>query len=304
MKYLVMECHPGYAVVLDDNGRFWKVANLQYEVGQVVSQVIKLESSPQLPSSSRRRTVFWTLASAAACICLIAFGSWQMLMMPFGFVRLKINPDVQITVNRMDYVIGLEGLNPDGQDLIDQYSYQWKKIGQVSDELADRAVEMGYLSSGGVIHLTVQSDHETWRTATEDQIQTQLEFHTENSITIVVETSPSAWTSPDSSQSTPTQPDSMGDGDSLYEQSSSGDSAYGDSDYGTSSSSQVWEKEEPVWGEDSQKDDLEKDSSYHDSSYEESSSSRPESKDSPYEDKDDREDSSDDEDSDDWDEDD
>ena len=301
MKYLVMECHPGYAVVLDDNGRFWKVANLQYEVGQVVSQVIKIESSSQLPSSSRRRTVFWTLASAAACICLIAFGSWQMLMMPFGFVRLKINPDVQITVNRMDYVIGLEGLNSDGQDLIDQYSYQWKKIGQVSDELADRAVEMGYLSSGGVIHLTVQSDHETWRTATENQIQTELEIHTENSITIVVESSPSGGTFLTSSQPIviPTQPGSMEDGDSLYGESSSGDSAYGDSDYGTSSSSQVWEEEDSQ-----EEDDLEKDSSYHDSSYEESSSSRPESQDSPYEDRDDQEDSSDDEDSDDWDEDD
>ena len=27
MTYLVMECHPGYAVVLDSRGRFWKAAN-------------------------------------------------------------------------------------------------------------------------------------------------------------------------------------------------------------------------------------------------------------------------------------
>ena len=30
MKYLVMECHPGYAVVLDEQGVFRKVANLRY----------------------------------------------------------------------------------------------------------------------------------------------------------------------------------------------------------------------------------------------------------------------------------
>ena len=34
MTYLVMECHPGYAVVLDQTGRFLKVANLNYQVGE------------------------------------------------------------------------------------------------------------------------------------------------------------------------------------------------------------------------------------------------------------------------------
>ena len=32
MKYLVMETHPAYAVVLDEEGRFLKAANLQYQV--------------------------------------------------------------------------------------------------------------------------------------------------------------------------------------------------------------------------------------------------------------------------------
>ena len=41
MTYLVMECHPGYAVVLDQTGRFLKVANLNYQVGETVSFVIE-----------------------------------------------------------------------------------------------------------------------------------------------------------------------------------------------------------------------------------------------------------------------
>ena len=36
MSYLVMECHPGYAVLLDEEGRFLKAANLRYETGQTV----------------------------------------------------------------------------------------------------------------------------------------------------------------------------------------------------------------------------------------------------------------------------
>lgn len=43
MKYLVMECHLGYAVVLDEKGEFIKVANMHYEVGQTVYDVIKMQ---------------------------------------------------------------------------------------------------------------------------------------------------------------------------------------------------------------------------------------------------------------------
>ena len=41
MTYLVMECHPAYAVVLDQAGRVIKVANMGYEVGQKVDYVIE-----------------------------------------------------------------------------------------------------------------------------------------------------------------------------------------------------------------------------------------------------------------------
>ena len=36
MNYLVMEVHPAYAVVLDEEGRFLKTANLHYQVGDTV----------------------------------------------------------------------------------------------------------------------------------------------------------------------------------------------------------------------------------------------------------------------------
>ena len=46
MTYLVMECHPGYAVVFDQTGRFLKVANLNYQVGETVSFVIECTAEP------------------------------------------------------------------------------------------------------------------------------------------------------------------------------------------------------------------------------------------------------------------
>lgn len=50
MKYLVMECHRGYAVVLDEEGRFLKAANLNYTVGQELTEII---TAPPVKKSPR-----------------------------------------------------------------------------------------------------------------------------------------------------------------------------------------------------------------------------------------------------------
>ena len=49
MKYLVMELHPAYAVLLDEQGRFLKAANLGYSVGQQVEKPVLLRSPRLLP---------------------------------------------------------------------------------------------------------------------------------------------------------------------------------------------------------------------------------------------------------------
>ena len=55
MKYLVMETHPAYAVVLDERGRFLKAANLHYQVGETVEDVVEL----RLPPARRRLRPAW-----------------------------------------------------------------------------------------------------------------------------------------------------------------------------------------------------------------------------------------------------
>jgi len=185
MSYLVMECHLGYAVVLDKNGRFIKVANLNYEIGQTVSSVMEIKEpeSSRKTTSSTKQWIFSAVALAAS-LSIIVIGTWQFLLMPYGSVRMQINPDVLITVDRMDYVIDLEGLNEDGEDLINDYRFKWKKIDRVTDEMAEQAIDMGYLSDGGNIHLIVESEHENWKIATESRIILELEVYLGDTITV------------------------------------------------------------------------------------------------------------------------
>ena len=181
MEYLVMECGLSYAVVLDSEGRFQKVPNLGYEVGQTLSQVVLTEDRSR-NSAGQSRLFRW--AAAAACLCVVILGSWGLWQSPIGTVRMQINPDVQMRVNRFDRVVGLEGLNEDGQVLVDGYRAYGKEMKAVSDALADRAVEQGYLQDGGKILLTVESGREGWKTATEELLLLELDLHLGHQVTV------------------------------------------------------------------------------------------------------------------------
>lgn len=182
MEYLVMECSMSYAVVLDSEGRFLKVPNLGYEVGQTLNRVV-LQDAPSQRRPLRKHLARW--AAMAACLCIMVIGSWSFWQSPVGTVRMQINPDVQMSVNRFDRVVGLEGLNEDGEDLIEGYRAYGKEMQIVSDELADRAVDLGYLGDGGQITLTVESDRESWKTATEELLLLELDVHFEHRILVV-----------------------------------------------------------------------------------------------------------------------
>lgn len=180
MKYLVMECGLSYAVVLDSEGRFLKVANLGYEVGQTVDSVV--EFAPPKPALRVWKRII-PLAAAAACALVVTVAG-GLLLTPYGTVRMQINPDVMMWVNRTSHVVRLEGLNEDGRQLIEGYSAFGKSMETVSDDLADRAIQQGYLKDGGSIALTVDSKHEEWKTATEEMLLLELEVHLDGSVQV------------------------------------------------------------------------------------------------------------------------
>lgn len=184
MTYLVMECHSAYAVVLDEEGRFLKTANLNYEIGQRVSVVYELQEHTGLQVTSGK---VFRAASLAACVCVVLFAFWQLLFLPYGTVRMQINPDVSITSNRMGYALALEGQNADGVKLLEGYPYQHKKLERIFDELADRAAEMGYLKENGTIYISVISENQSWQEKTQAHVVQSLRAHVGDAITVVNE---------------------------------------------------------------------------------------------------------------------
>ena len=168
-----MEVHPAYAVVLDEEGRFLKAANLRYQVGDTVRDIVELRHPRE------KRPALWKplsgVAGLAACLCLVFFGYYQPNFTPYGALRIQINPDVELTLSRTDRVLELEGLNEDGQSLIAGYEYSGKDREDVTGELVERAIDMGYLSGGETVSITVTSADADWQAREEQAAREDLE---------------------------------------------------------------------------------------------------------------------------------
>lgn len=182
MSYMVVECHPGYAVVLDEGGRFLKVANRHYEVGQTVRDVVPM----QVPA---RKTSRWlsSLAAVAACLALLLTVVLPVQGQPYASVYMKINPEIRIDVDKSDQVVGLEGVNADGTALIQDYSYHKKDLNTVTEELVDLAISAGFLQSDGQITLTLASADQLWITNHEQTLSHHMHTHLQDHFTGTIE---------------------------------------------------------------------------------------------------------------------
>ena len=251
MSYLVMECHPGYAVLLDEEGRFLKAANLRYEIGQTVYDPVLMKETPE----KKQHTIRWVssgIAAIAACFLLFfGFGYYQNYVQPYSSIYLTINPEVQMDLNRQGTVVKLTGTNEDGETLLEGYEGKGKDKVTVADELIDRAIEMGFLSEGGQVSFSIDSPDEALFQEYGTELRTKVTEHLDGRITITIEIinhkdghrqeSPESSSSPNSSQPTTSQPGSTSPSSPEPSQpvitlpASSGSPNYDDTDYGPGS---------------------------------------------------------------------
>ena len=187
MSYMVMECHPGYVILLDEEGRFLRAANFCYEVGQTVYDPVLMKESAD-PERRKLRVIYSSLAAIAACLIMVfGISSYQNYIQPYSYIYMSINPEVQIDLNRSGTVVGLYGKNGDGEKLIEGYSGDGKDKVTVADELIDRAVEMGFLSDGGNVSFAIDSPDDELYKKYEEELSDGVAEYLEGRITVSIE---------------------------------------------------------------------------------------------------------------------
>lgn len=142
MEYLVLECHPAYVVLLDEQGRFKKAANLHYEVGQRVTEVVLMEEVPQTVPKAKATglIVRRAVGTFAACLCLFLLGVGLFFRTAHATVELHLGPAASLEVDRNGQVVSLTPLNTEGASLLQEYDGAGRDAQTVCRELMEMAV--------------------------------------------------------------------------------------------------------------------------------------------------------------------
>ena len=158
MKYMVMECHPAYAVLMDEASRIVHAANLHYEVGQIVESPVLLEHTAARPVISRNVRRF---IAAAACFALMAGAGalyYRTNYMVYSSIVVSAAADMRMEVSRSGRVLSVQPLNQDAANLLADYDCKGKDQLTVTNELIERATQNGYVQKGDTVHVYYNKD--------------------------------------------------------------------------------------------------------------------------------------------------
>ncbi|HHX38219.1 MAG TPA: hypothetical protein GX717_09605 [Clostridiaceae bacterium] len=161
MIYLVLDVYPSIVIIVDEEGRFYKAANLGYEVGEKITDPVIMRPAKRTQRRSVRTPVIGTLVGIAAALLL--FFGWRLITAnPFdttiqASIYMTINPAVRMDVNAAGEVIDLSGNNEDGRRLIRGYDARGKDKLIVTLDLLDRATEQGFLNDEGEVLLQLDT---------------------------------------------------------------------------------------------------------------------------------------------------
>lgn len=172
MNYLVMETVESYAVLLSEDGQFVKAANLHYEVGETVTNPVIMRDYSKTEEANIKRfkpkkvIIFSSVIATVALLFLFFLGIGSRYQQPIAdaSIYMAINPEVRMDLNQEGDVIGVEGLNRDGLQLIENYELTNTNRQMVTQDLIERAIRKGYLAEGGHLEFTID--------ATDDQFLT------------------------------------------------------------------------------------------------------------------------------------
>lgn len=159
MKYIVMECHEGYAVLMDEESRFVNAANMHYEVGQSVTDPIIMNEE-----HTARRITFTAGKLIAAAACLVLFTSagsiyYTRNLKPHSTVLISSDANIKMELNKKGKVLHIVSDSEIGKELLKDYNGKGKDKLTAANEIIELEIEKGYITNGDTIDLYISSDN-------------------------------------------------------------------------------------------------------------------------------------------------
>ncbi|MBR5684225.1 MAG: hypothetical protein IKW96_13305 [Ruminococcus sp.] len=159
MKYIVMECHKGYAVLMDEEARYMKAANLRYTVGQTVTAPVLMEYGAE----EERRISFYVTRFAAAAACLaiaVSAGSFYYTrnFKTHSTVLISAKTNIRMDLNIKGEVLHLSGGDATADELLRDYNGKGKDKLTAANEILDMEKSQGLNTEDDVVNIFIKTD--------------------------------------------------------------------------------------------------------------------------------------------------
>jgi len=175
-KGVIVQFENNKALVLKNDGSFISCPrNQSWQVGDVIG----------LPNQKPRFLSMRTaLVSFATAFVLFGGLSFVVYQAPVTIIELSVNPSVQITVNRFDRVLHVNGLNLAGENLIQGMPYRNHSLTEVYHRVMSRLANNSYLNDGA-IQFAVANDSFVSFLSIEEHLREVFEQYFQNDAVIV-----------------------------------------------------------------------------------------------------------------------
>ena len=133
----------------------------------------------EIQRRSRNRRAFRPrLAAACASFLLLLFAggfSYHLYLTPDTYIDMDVNPSIELTLNRLGRVLEADPYNSDGEVILNHVDVRHKSYEQAVQALLDEMIRLGYLTSDGLVSVTVQTDNENARQKLLGEIQASVD---------------------------------------------------------------------------------------------------------------------------------
>ncbi|WP_297957794.1 hypothetical protein [uncultured Ruminococcus sp.] len=160
MKYIVMECNKGFAVLMDEESRFVKAADLRYEVGQTVTDPVLMEEE----SGRAGKITFHVgraIAVAACLVLMVSAGSiyYSRNLKPHSTIVISSDANIRLDLNKKGKVLHIRCEDSLGREILKDYNGKGKDMLTVANEILELEKEKGVISDGDTVNFYIESDN-------------------------------------------------------------------------------------------------------------------------------------------------
>ena len=178
MKYVVMQCNKGYAVIMDEEGKFYFAANLNYEVGQTVTNPVIM--SEKYKDGKPVMTIIKTVVAAAACIGIISipcYSYYNKNLKPCSTVTFASDSSISMTLNSSGKVLSIESNNDYGTKIIEKVDIKGKDNVDAASEILAAEISEGHISAGDTVDIYVEGKSEKKLEDIKSKLEMELPKH-------------------------------------------------------------------------------------------------------------------------------